>query len=414
MDSDGLDLDEYRPYVAGGPLHLINLTLNETVSGESQIEYRDRKGLPMVVGPCGLSVGVRFHGRWGGPWCSGHEGTGVDTGRIEPLEHDSGRFHALAGRDAAPHQVQRHTLEQWVAVSGAALTTGLGWRTSLALSVLLGLANVRLGLWWDSCIRPEQRGGVVPQTLPRKAGELLNRWVPVFSYLLDEILARFHGPLRRFWYLSDGGHFENTGCYELVRRRVPLIICCDCGADPGLHFDDLAHMVRRVRVDLGAEVRFVDPSVLGRSGEDAGGRQCRGRRSPSGLGPLAGIGKGGAHAALAVVTYGAEPASGGAGPGHSLLVVLKPSLGGDEPVDLASFATAHPRFPQEPTIDQVFDEAQWESYRKLGDHVAESLLAADGPGCWSLAALMRGEVDADRLCRCILAQHHGAVHESSH
>jgi hypothetical protein len=42
------------------------------------------------------------------------------------------------------------SLGRWVAISGAAFSTGTGYRTSLGLSLLAGLANIRLGYWWNS------------------------------------------------------------------------------------------------------------------------------------------------------------------------------------------------------------------------------------------------------------------------
>jgi len=369
VDCDGLRWDDYRPHDGGGPLHLVNLTVNETVSGTSRIEHRDRKGLQMAVGPCGLSVGARFHGLWVAG-CSGRQSF---SALLEPLGFSPGRFHALAGATDEPHPVQPRCLEQWVATSGAAFTTGLGWRTSLGASLLLGLGNVRLGHWWDSHISPGQRQGTPPPTPAMRLGRLWTALFPVQSYLLDELLARFHGPGRQYWYLSDGGHFENTGCYELIRRRVPFIICCDCGADPDYQFEDVANLARRVRTDFGAELELtaVPPS---------GAHQWRVAWSE--IGELRGIGRaskpeppehpsatsGDAHATVAVVTY-PEPDSK-----PSVVLFLKPSLTGDEPVDLLNYATTHPAFPQEPTTDQFFDEAQWESYRKLGEHIGGVVL----------------------------------------
>ena len=46
---------------------------------------------------------------------------------------------------------------------------------------------------------------------------------------------------------------------------------------------------------------------------------------------------------------------------------------GREPVDLLEYHTSHPNFPHETTVDQFFDEAQWESYRRLGEYIAEVL-----------------------------------------
>jgi hypothetical protein len=57
----------------------------------------------------------------------------------------------------------------------------------------------------------------------------------------------------------------------------------------------------------------------------------------------------------------------------SWLLLIKPSLMGDEATDVVQYQRTHPLFPQEPTADQYFDEAQWESYRKLGEHIGIEL-----------------------------------------
>jgi hypothetical protein len=55
-----------------------------------------------------------------------------------------------------------------------------------------------------------------------------------------------------------------------------------------------------------------------------------------------------------------------------LLIYLKPSISGDEPYDVLEYYTRVPEFPHESTADQWFNESQFESYRKLGLHIAES------------------------------------------
>ena len=82
------------------------------------------------------------------------------------------------------------------------------------------------------------------------------------SYLLDEFLGRFHGSARRRWCLTDGGHFDNTGVYELLRRRVPLILAVDAEADPDFRFDGLGNLVRKARADFDAEFEFLDEGGL--------------------------------------------------------------------------------------------------------------------------------------------------------
>lgn len=367
---DDMPFHEYRPDLAGGPLHIVNVTVNETVDGRSQLEQRDRKGLPLAVGPLGLSVGVRHHALWNGAPDAQRKAR-----EIVPVSADG--FPVFTG----PTPTTRPKCEelqagQWVSISGAAFSTGVGARTSLPLSLLTGWANVRLGYWWDSGVSPRWRRDAEAPRLSERVLRGVTGCFPVQIRLLEELLARFHGVARRTWYLTDGGHFENTGCYELLRRRVPLVVCCDCGADPDYEFDDLSTLVRMARIDFGAEVRFDSPASPG----PVGPLQSL-RRMPAAKGDGAGADRfvgsaySDAHATVARVYY-----DGAREPGTTILF-LKPTLTGDEPLDVIEYHRSNPAFPQEPTTDQFFDEAQWESYRRLGEHVADEVLArilADG------------------------------------
>ena len=412
---DDFSLDEYQPQNHGGPLHLINVTVNETLSAKTQIERCDRKGLAMAVGPCGISVGTASHALWGTHHLRSRRRRMMaalwenPSRTIVPLDQGSdATFHALqtslhtpadlhrtgnVGADRASkvgagpsRQVEALSLGRWTAVSGAAFTTGLGAGTHLGLSLLLGLANVRLGYWWDGGVPPSQRKNSTKPTFLELAGRVLNWVLPVQTCLVNEFFARFHGPGRRHWYLSDGGHFENTACYELIRRRVPFIICTDSGQDPNYEFSDLANLVRKARTDFGAEIeivrrsndaekkepgralpsleQIVHPAVLDLFGspddfpalhEDP---EARDGRQPVGS----------RHALLARIRYFDTGEVG-------WLLLVKPSLAGDEPVDVVQYQRTHALFPQEPTSDQYFDEAQWESYRKLGEHIGATLFA---------------------------------------
>jgi hypothetical protein len=139
-------------------------------------------------------------------------------------------------------------------------------------------------------------------------------------------------------YLSDGGHFENLGLYEMVRRRCRLIVVSDAGCDPTYRFDDLANAIRKVRLDFGVEIDF--PGGL----DIAGPTVCRSRVA---------VGR------IAYSTLDSAATDG-------VLLYLKAALCGDEPVDVANYAAAHPLFPHQPTTNQWFEEAQFESYRRLG------------------------------------------------
>lgn len=375
VGGDDLAFDKYRPERHGGPIHLINVTINETVAGTSQLEQRDRKGMGMALGPCGISVSRIDHALWQ------IDTTGDGTTPIESIATPVSHFAIFETAPGKPIKVEALTLGQWIGVSGAAFTTGLGARTNLGLSLLLGLANVRLGYWWNSGMSPRERAknrqGFQHASKPTD-------WLePLFSaqvYLADEFLARFYGPHRQRWYLSDGGHFENTALYELLRRRLPFMIASDNGCDDQYVFADLANLIRKARIDFNAEIRFLDkdaldtlldPAVRKLFGTPADlQRRVASGPEVAGDNRLDGVAYSQCHALLAWVYY-----DGAAQPG-SVILFIKPSLTGDEPLDLLQYQAQHPAFPQETTLDQFFDEAQWESYRKLGSYIGDQLFGA--------------------------------------
>lgn len=312
------------------PFHLINTTLNKTVDPSEQLVQRDRKGQPLAVSPIGFQVDGHFNA-----------------------------FHEARG---AVEIQKTLSVGGWVGVSGAAASTGIGRNTALGLSLLLGAANVRLGSWWES-----QAHGA-----PRRERGWLRSALRTQAYLMDEFTAKFHGLDRPWQYLTDGGHFENTALYELLRpeRRLCLAVVVDAGADPDYGFGDLANLIRLARIDFRIEVEVYPgplPSSLGAVfGTPAGMReQALGIR----LGKLTGE--------QAVVTQCAVLLTvrypGRAEPGW--VVLIKPRVRSDAPMDVQQYALTHPAFPQEPTADQFFDEAQWESYRKLGLCNAQAVLS---------------------------------------
>ena len=55
------------------------------------------------------------------------------------------------------------------------------------------------------------------------------------------------------------------------------------------------------------------------------------------------------------------------------IIYVKPCFYGDEPRDIYHYAMTHETFPHESTGDQWFSEAQFESYRKLGSHIIDTI-----------------------------------------
>jgi hypothetical protein len=331
---DDVTLDDYYGTQTCAPLHLINVTMNLTVDPGEQLVQRDRKGKPLCIAP-----GYRQQG-------------------LEPVSFILDGTPCLRSKkDGLFSEInQPVTLAHWIATSGAAFTTGLGRATSLGTSLgtslALGLANVRLGIWWPSNFLEQ---GEEPDAPSRRKDKGIARLLTTQTYLFYELTAHFHGHRRDFQYLSDGGHFDNTAVYELLRteRGIELIVLCDNGCDSDYRFDDLANLVRLARIDHKLEIR-----------EDTAIREI------SALSPIFG-------GAVGDETTGDEKArccallfnvhdQAQSDFVRCRILVLKPSLLVDLPLDVRNYAMNHPAFPNESTADQFFDEAQFESYRKLG------------------------------------------------
>jgi choline dehydrogenase-like flavoprotein len=362
--SDDVEFDAYQPHASGGPLHLIGACINDTVDRDSGRQLRGDKGLPMCVGPAGLSIGQRHHALW----APRNAATPAHAAPVKPVRvsPDPQQFHVLARRDGKPVQVERLKLGQWTAISGAAYTTGSGRDTSLVKSLLLGLLNIRIGYWWDSGIAAGQRPGRFPPGLWRRLKAIPSTLFRVQATLLDEWRAWFPGAAERLWYLSDGGHFDNTGLYELLRRRVPFIIAVDAGRDQDYSFDDLAVLTRQARIDFDTSFDWNGAALLSAGAVPA---WITAWLDPAGIGPLSGLKRNSAQcAALARVSYADDPGK------TSWLLLIKPCAGADLPTDVQNYAAAHPSFPQDSTFNQFFADDQWEAYRMLGIAAARSAI----------------------------------------
>ncbi|AMV39723.1 GMC oxidoreductase [Planctomyces sp. SH-PL62] len=362
-------LKDYRPYEMGGPLHLINLTVNQTIDFSSFRGNRDRKGESLAVSPIGMTVGKRWHAAWGAD--AGSMGDPGARNLLDPLGVRPGSDHPALDVVGDPSgRVEMLSLREWVALSGAAIGPGRGQSTRLGTALLFGLANLRTGYWWDSGITLAGRRGFPDLSVLRRMAYAVSRTFLTHTLLVSEWLALYPGPWARYWHVSDGGFFENLGGYELIRRQVPRIIVCDASADPAFTMEGLGELIRKVRIDFDAHVEpFTDADL-----DDLAARNVIPPEVRALLGtidelrPAAGGGPSRKHAALFRVRYDAGSHA------SSLLLYLKASVTGDESVDVLQYRTLHGDFPHESTSDQFFDEAQWESYRKLGEHAASGLL----------------------------------------
>lgn len=306
--ADNLRMHKLRPAQgAQRLLPLINVTLN--VLRDGKLAWQERKAESFSITPyfCG-----NFHEGYRASELYGGQG-GISLGTA-------------------------------VTISGAAANPHMGYCSSPALAFVMSLFNVRLGAWLGNTNAQGEKAYHLPgprQALSPMLGELFGYTTPDFKYV----------------NLSDGGHFDNLGLYEVVLRRCRYIMVCDAGCDPDAKLGDLGNAIRKIRIDFGIPIKFdreieIYPNSTARQG---------------------------LYCATARIDY--DAVDKGTSPGR--LLYIKPTLRGrgehPVPYDVYSYARTVDSFPHEPTSDQWFSESQFESYRALGFHSLEQILRGVPP-----------------------------------
>jgi len=219
-----------------------------------------------------------------------------------------------------------------MALSGAAASPNMGYYSSPVVGFIMTLFNARLGAWLGN---PGERGARTWREQGPKSA---------VASIVREVFGRTNedGP---YVYLSDGGHFENLGVYEMVKRRCQYIFILDGASDSALKFNDLGNALRKIRIDTKIDISFDE-----RWEQDLRDRKKRW--------------------AVARICY-REAGLGDDG----FLIYIKPMMCGTEPPDVVAYYTANPDFPHQSTANQFFTESQTESYRMLGLHTVREMLA---------------------------------------
>jgi len=301
-----IDKDESPRMPIRAPMHVVNMALN-LVSG-GNLAWQQRKAESFTVTP--LHSGSPFVGYRDSRTYGGDEGISLGTA---------------------------------VAISGAAASPNMGYHSSPALAFVMTLFNVRLG-WWLGNPGP---GG--------QAHDRFTRANP--STTLGPMLREAAGKtddLCPYVYLSDGGHFENLGLYEMIVRRAHHILVSDAGCDPKFVYDDLGNALRKIRIDLGVPIDIERIYMYPRDAKDMKGD------AP------------GLYYAVGTIRYKAVD---GPDAVDGTLIYVKPGMYSEDyfPKDVYNYAQESPDFPHEPTSDQFFSESQFESYRALGRHVVDEI-----------------------------------------
>jgi len=299
------------------PYHIINT--NIILTNADQVKYRGRGGDNFIISPL---------------YCGSDSTTWVETKD----------YKIAAGSDI--------TLATAMATSGAAFNpsaavSGEGITRNKVLSLLLSILNLRLGLW---AVNPRKKDNFFPPNylFPGIWGEIMR-----FGYREDSNRIM----------LSDGGHFENLGIYELIRRKSKIILASDGGADPGFNFDDLANAVEKVRVDFGANI-FVFKNELDEKDDCSVNSILFSSSGTNEFQKKYEIVKRGYAIFEIIYSDGSE----------GLMFYVKLAMIDELPTDVYSYKGINPDFPHQSTADQFFDEKQFEAYRELGYGNAKEML----------------------------------------
>ncbi|TWI50179.1 patatin-like phospholipase [Pseudoduganella flava] len=327
------------------PYHLVNAAIN--LVGGKELAWQQRKAGNFLFSPAFTGFEL--------PRLPGSEGVRPQLrGAYRPTAMYASQESWLRDNDAGV------MLGTAVAVSGAAASPNMGYHSSPPLSFLMTLFNLRLGRWSPN----PMRHNVWKRPAPRFG---------LFSIMAE--LLGLTDATARFLYLSDGGHFENLGIYELVRRRCRLIVAIDASADKGNRFEDLGNAIRKCVTDFNVPI-------------DLDASKIRALEADS---------KDDTKAGVCFVT-GRVRYSQADGPcADGILLYIKPTIIGGENADVLNYSKLHPEFPHQSTADQFFDESQFESYRALGRHATLTALRDIA----SAAAGLEGKQRVEALCAAL-------------
>jgi Patatin-like phospholipase len=311
--------------------HILNIALN--LAGGDKLAWQDRKAESFTVSP--LHVGSYWLGYRRSTVYGGERGISLGTA---------------------------------VAISGAFVSPNMGYMmTSPIVRFLMTLFNVRFG-WWlgnpgdagdKTRLTEKFVAGLRSIFFGKKSGKPFELKSPLLSVtpIVQEAFGKTDDKAP-YVYLSDGGHFENLGLYEMVLRRCRFIVVSDASTDAGYSFDSLAQSIRQIRVDLGIPIDIEEMSIIPPA-QDLRGKYC----------------------AIGTIRYSCVDRPSDSDLHREdydgILIYIKASMIGDEPRDVINYEQSSKDFPQEVIVDQWFSESQFESYRALGSHIIDAICGGD-------------------------------------
>ena len=299
-------------------------------------------------------------------------------------------YEALVGQ-------RRSTLFDISAISGAAVSPLMGSATRQAYRILFTATNIRLGVWLPHPAlvraarnqinqraagetgRPDRRWTRRPLLLllwyfsphplwDRQADRNADREARLWAHVLDLRLrgkltgglwyrlmqptagllwseAVGHLSYRDTWmYVTDGGHYDNLGLVEALRRGARHIVVLDASGDRTDTWFTLGGAIALARSDAGVNI-VLDPTTMVEGG--------------NGLKP---------GQVVRPWAYGTFTRSAGEHepPEHGDIWVCKLGWWSGAPWDVLAYAKGHSTYPCDSTLEQLYDAAEFEAYHQLG------------------------------------------------
>jgi hypothetical protein len=245
------------------------------------------------------------------------------------------RYVRSLGRHVFTHLPARRpkslgTVSAAVAMSGAAVTSSMGRFNMGSTNTLIAGMNVRLGAWV-----PNPRYVAVDET-PAKRARL--------NYLLKEMMG-WYDLADPHVYITDGGHWDNLGLVELLRRRCETVICVDASGDQPESFSTFFEALELARVECDA---YVDISV--------------GENGVSSMRTAGDSARPATSTAVGTIRYGDKQGSDGVGK----ILYIKAQVCNDLPTPMIGFSFQDPQFPNYSTADQFLTADQFQQLAMLG------------------------------------------------
>jgi len=225
------------------------------------------------------------------------------------------------------------------AAASAALSPAMGRFRIGPTRLLLAFANIRLGVWLPN---------------PRYVDAICHAHGKVrqvgLSYLFKEVFG-IHDPSDLFVYVADGGHWENTGMVELLRKGVYReIVCIDAYPGPADAGKSVSESIDLAMLECGAHLHMnLDPLRA---------------KPPTSHAPE--------YARRSVNVGFFEMANRTVG----LLWYARPALTADMPASILAHREKNPDFPRTSTMNQFFDYSTYVAYRNLGRYNGQKIREA--------------------------------------